>query len=97
MNLGKIPLQGINLLLYSQNVYLGLLLEGVNITRYIEIVIILGYLLASGYIGVTFLNNPLFMFALFKTTVGRNYVVDILLAQTVLVLAVLILPARIDK
>lgn len=57
MHLGKLLFQGINLLLYGRNVDFGLLLEGVHIARDVEVVVVVGNLLAPGHVGVALLDD----------------------------------------
>lgn len=93
----KLRLQRIDLPLYGRNVDFGLLFEGVHIARNVEVVVVIGKLLASGDISITLLDDTLCEFALCKAAVGRNDVVNVLLAQPVLVLAILELAAGVDE
>lgn len=97
MHLGKLLFQCINLLLHGRNVDFGLLLEGVYIARDVEVVVVLGKLLAPRHVGVALLDDARLEFALRKAAVGRDDVVDILVAQPVLVLAVLKFAAGVDE
>ena len=97
MYLGKLLFQCINLLLHGRNVDFGLLLEGVHIARDVEVVVVVGNLFAPGHVGVALLDDARLEFALRKAAVGRDDVVDILVAQPVLVLAVLKFAAGVDE
>lgn len=57
MHLDKLLFQGINLLLHGRNVDFGLLLEGVHIARDVEVVVVVGNLLAPGNVGVALLDD----------------------------------------
>ena len=77
----ELRLQRIDLPLYGRNVDFGLLFEGVHIARNVEVVVVIGKLLASGDISITLLDDTLCEFALCKAAVGRNDGILMVLGQ----------------
>ena len=83
--------------LNSRDVDFGFFLVGINITRNVEVAIILANIIRSGDKGIFVFGYTRSEFSIDKLLIGRYDMLNIFFAEFVLILAVFILSAGIDE